>query len=141
MLCRLGCLPLMDRVGREAKPPWPRDLRTCAACSTAMVEDVHHFVMECPKYEGKRTAMLRQAVVELARSDGDLSAVQFSVMPPGDQLAVLLGKRLSDPATEDRLDRSVKRYLSKCWNLRSEVTGAINDTLFTSYGIYTAPVA
>jgi hypothetical protein len=25
MLCRLGCLPLMNRVGREARPPWPRE--------------------------------------------------------------------------------------------------------------------
>ena len=41
MLCRMGCLPLTDRVGREAKPPWPRDLRTCGACSTGRVEDIH----------------------------------------------------------------------------------------------------
>ena len=58
-----------------------------------------------------------------------------------DQLAVLLGRRTSDPAAEDRLDRSVKRYLSKCWNFRAGVTGAINDALFTSYGIYAAPGA
>ena len=25
MLCRLGCLPLMDRVGREASPTWPKE--------------------------------------------------------------------------------------------------------------------
>ena len=72
-------------------PPGPASNRTCAACNSGTIEDIHHFVMECPKYEGKRTAMLRQAVVEIARSDGDLSAVQFAVMPPGDQLAVLLG--------------------------------------------------
>jgi hypothetical protein len=29
----------------------------------------------------------------------------------------------------------------ECWNLRGEVTGAVNDALFTSYGIYNAPVA
>ena len=141
MLCRLGCLPLMDRVGREAKPPWPRDLRTCVACTTGRVEDVHHFIMECPKYAAKRAVLLKQVVVELAKSEGDLKAVQFASMEPVDQLPVLLGKRFSDPSTEDRLDRTVKRFLSKCWNLRSEVTGAVNDALFTSYGIYTAPVA
>ena len=85
--------------------------------------------------------MLRRAVVELVKSDGDLTAVEFATMQPGDQLTVLLGKRFSDPAAEDRLDRNMKRFLSKCWNLRSEVTGAVNDTLFTSYGIYSAPVA
>jgi hypothetical protein len=58
-----------------------------------------------------------------------------------DQLSVLLGRRISDPAAEDRLDRSVKRYLSKCWNLRAGVTDAVNEALFTSYGIYTAPGA
>jgi hypothetical protein len=141
MLCRLGCLPLMERVGREAKPPWPRDLRTCAACNTGRVEDVHHFMMDCPKYAVKRAVLLKQVVVELAKSEGDLKAVQFASMEPVDQLPVLLGKRFSDPSTEDRLDRTVKRFLSKCWNLRSEVTGAVNDALFTSYGIYTAPVA
>jgi hypothetical protein len=26
-LCRLGCLPLMDRVGREARPRWPKEMR------------------------------------------------------------------------------------------------------------------
>jgi hypothetical protein len=62
-------------------------------------------------------------------------------MTTKNQLAVLLGRRISDPTTEDRLDRSVKRYLSKCWNLRSGVTGAINDALFTSYDIYAAPGA
>ena len=62
-------------------------------------------------------------------------------MEAKDQLAVLMGKRISDPKAEDRLDRSVKRYLSKCWNLRAGVTSAINDALFTSYGIYNAPGA
>ena len=141
MLCRMGCLPLTDRVGREAKPPWPRDLRTCAACNTGRVEDVHHFVMECPKYEDKRAALMRQAVVEIAKSDGDLGPVEFATMQPSEQLPILLGKRFADPAAEDRLDRNVKRFLSKCWNLRSGVTGAINTALFTSYGIYSAPGA
>ena len=59
-------------------------------------------------------------------------------MATKDQLAVLLGRRISDPAAEDRLDRSMKRYLLKCWNLRAGVMGAINDALSTSYGIYTA---
>lgn len=141
MLCRLGCLPLMNRVGREAKPPWPREYRTCAACCTGKIEDVHHFVMECPRYAAKREALLRQAVRELTGSNGNVTGIEFASMAAKDQLGVLLGRRISDPAAEDRLDRSVKRYLSKCWNLRAGVTGAINDALFTSYGIYAAPGA
>ena len=84
---------------------------------------------------------MRQAVVEIAKSDGELGPVEFATMQPSEQLPILLGKRFADPTAEDRLDRNVKRFLSKCWNLRSEVTGAINTALFTSYGIYSAPGA
>jgi hypothetical protein len=98
-------------------------------------------VMECPHYEANRSALMRQAVRVLAKSKGHVTAIGFAAMEAKDQLAVLLGKRISDPAAEDRLDRSVKRFLSKCWNLRGEVTGAINDALFTSYGVYSAPGA
>ena len=111
------------------------------ACNTGRVEDIHHFVMECPKYEDKQAALMRQAVVEIAKSDGELGPVEFATMQPSEQLPILLGKRFADPTAEDRLDRNVKRFLSKCWNLRSEVTGAINTALFTSYGIYSAPGA
>ena len=97
--------------------------------------------MECPRYSTKRTALLKQAVRELVGSKGDVSAIGFASMEAKDQLAVLLGRRISDPAAEDRLDRSVKRYLSKCWNLRAGVTGAIHEDLFTSYGMYAAPWA
>jgi hypothetical protein len=141
MLCRLGCLPLMDRVGRETSPPWPLEYRTCAACNSDKIEDIHHFLMQCPRYEGKRSALLRQTVRELARTDSRVTAVKFATMSTRDQLDVLLGKRISDPTTEDRIDRSVKRYLSKCWNLRGEMTVAVNEALFTSYGIYSAIAA
>ncbi len=141
MLCRLGCLPLMNRVGREANPPWPREYRTCAACCTGKIEDVHHFVMECPRYGVKRSTLLKRAVRKLSGPKGDVTAIGFAGMEAKGQLAVLLGKRTSDQATVDRLDRSVNRYFSKCWNLRSQVTGAINDALFTSYGIYSALAA
>ena len=89
----------------------------------------------------KRKALLQQAVRELTRSDGNVTGTGFASMTAKNQLAVLMGRRISDPAAEDRLDRSVKRFLSKCWNLRAGVTGAINDALFTSYGIYAAPGA
>ena len=78
--------------------------------------------MECPKYEVKRHALLQQVVRELVKSDGVVAAVDFANMDTGAQLSVLLGKRISDPKAEDRIDRNVKRFLSKCWNLRSEVT-------------------
>jgi hypothetical protein len=97
--------------------------------------------MECPRYEPKRTALLQQVVRVLAKADGEVTATDFATMSSRDQLAVLLGRRIADPLTENRLDRNVKRFLSKCWNLRGEVTGALNDALFTSYGIYSALAA
>jgi len=141
MLCRLGSLPVAERVGKERRPPWPAEYRTCSACNMGKIEDTNHLVMECPLYESKRVALLRQVVRELAKSDGDVTAIGFANMTARDQLNVLMGKRIADPAAEDRIDRNVKRFLSKCWNLRSEVTGALNRVLSTSYGIYVAPGA
>jgi hypothetical protein len=42
MLCSMGCLPVMDRVGREARR-WPKEARTC---------------LECPAYAGHRARMV-----------------------------------------------------------------------------------
>ena len=134
MLCRLGCLPLMDRVVREAKPLRPRECRTCAMYSSVNVEDVHHSVMECPAYAVKRAALLRQVVYILASSRSHVTSADFVALTTGNQLAMLLGKRISDQEAEDRLDRNVKCFLSKCWDTRNEVTGAVNGTLLTSYG-------
>ena len=40
LLCRIGSLPVMDKVGRELKPPWPKDCRVCYVCNTGVIEDV-----------------------------------------------------------------------------------------------------
>ena len=106
MLSRLGCLPVMNRVGRETRPPWPREYRTCAVCGSAKIEDVQHFVMECPRYEVKRISLLRQVAYILDQSTGNTTATDFATMPARDQFSILLGKRISDPAAEDRIDRS-----------------------------------
>ena len=78
------------------------------------IEDVQHFVMECPRYEVKRIGLLRQVACILAQSTGNTTATDFATMPARDQLSILLGKRISDPDAEDRIDRNVKRFLSKC---------------------------
>jgi hypothetical protein len=62
-------------------------------------------------------------------------------MPARDQFSILLGKRISDPAAEDIIDRNVKRFLSKCWNLRSKVTGSSTTSCSPLMGFYAAPVA
>ena len=105
------------------------------------VEDTHHFVMHCPKYEGERKKLIRQVIRELAKSNGNISAVDFAFLDPTQQFSILFGKRIGDPKAEDRIDRIVKRFLNKCWNLRKESTQVTDDGLFTNHEIYPALVA
>ena len=133
MLCRTGSLPLMVRVGREVKPKWPREMRTCLACNSGAVEDVHHFIMECPAHAKRRTALLDQVTRAAGRSAVDLD---FGALPAGEQLLVILGKRVGDPRFEDKVDWQAKKFLTKCWNAREPVQAAINSQFGTQYGIY-----
>ena len=70
LLCRLNCLPVMDRVGREIKPKWPKRDRVCFACGCGTVEDVHHFIMVCPRYAVKRERLLARIGLILSRQAG-----------------------------------------------------------------------
>ena len=51
MLCRTNSLPVMDRVGREMRPQWPKNHRICPMCDKQVVEDVEHFLVGCPAYD------------------------------------------------------------------------------------------
>jgi hypothetical protein len=137
MQCRLGCLPVMDRVGREAKPPWAKELRVCHGCGAGVVEDVAHFVNDCQAYEEKREQMMERVRWVLASCGKD---GWFSALDPKARLLVLLGQRIGAPAVENLIDRAVKRFLVKSWNIRSPLTAAINNIMGTAYGVYTAPV-
>ena len=136
LLCRLGSLPVMARVGREARPPWPREQRVCHMCnSPGTVEDVRHFVMECPAYSAFRTSLYARAevLVKAASNKCTILDRDFSTLPDVDKFHIILGQRFGDKATEDKLDSCVKRYLRKCWNIRAPLTRAINEALGTSY--------
>ena len=51
LLCRLGSLPVMARVDREARPPCPREQRVCHMCnSPGTVEDVRRTAHSAPAY-------------------------------------------------------------------------------------------
>ena len=115
MLCRTGSLPLipplMECVGREVKPKWPREMRTCLACNSysGAVDDVHHFIMECPAHAKRRTVLLNQVTRAAGRSATDLD---FGALPAGEQLLVILGKRVGDPRFEDKVDWQAKKFSS-----------------------------
>jgi hypothetical protein len=136
LLCRLDCLPIMVRVGREVRPKWARETRTCLACNGGQVEDVHHFIMECPLYSVQRGHMFHDVRGSLARSLGPGDPYGYDGMGVARQLQVLLGKRIGDPIVEDRIDRTVKTYLRKAWNARAAVTTAINSVLGTKYDVF-----
>ena len=133
LLCRTGSLPLMARVGREVSPKLPRDMRTCLACNGGVVEDVHHFVMECPMHTKRRAALFDQVSRAADRSALDL---EFGMLGADEQLQIILGKRVGDPQFEDKVDWQAKKFLTKCWNAREHVQTAINVNFGTDYGIY-----
>ena len=132
LLCRLDCLPVMKRVGREVVPAWPKECRVCFSCESGEVEDVHHFLMVCKTYAQQRDKLVQRVSTVLSQCSGQ---GQFVQMDSRIQLLIILGRRIGDPAAEDRIDVAVKRYLVKCWNLRGSVTRAINSQLGTSYEI------
>jgi hypothetical protein len=166
LLCRLHCLPVMARIGREVTPKWPKRDRVCYACGTGAVEDVRHFVMDCPSYARRRADLFdrvgtimersvhppieqqadrltgRQTDGQAGRQAGRQAGGQTDRQPFADldswtQYEILLGKRFGDPLAENRIDAAVKRYLTKTWNSRAGVAAAINAALGTSYDVQT----
>jgi hypothetical protein len=133
MLCRTGCLPLMVRVGKEVKPKWPREMRTCLACNNGAVEDVRHFIMDCPAYAERRRGLLHQVSRAAQRSK---VAIAFDTAPAEEQLQLILGKRVGDRQFENKVDWQTKKFLTKCWNAREPVKVAINNHFGTEYGIF-----
>ena len=125
----------MHRVGREVSPKWPKETRTCLACNGGQIEDVKHFILDCPLYDGHRARMLIEADWALDQSPAALDSTEFLSMDGPSRLSILLGKRIDDPVAEDRIDRAVKRFLRKAWNGRATVTAVINRLLETKYGV------
>ena len=95
------------------------------------MESVYHFLMECPMYEAKRKILLDRVGVVHGNS--------FKCMSSKEKELILLGKRFSNPRAEDTVDRLVKRFIIKAWNLRQPVTDVINSTFNTKYEVFVAP--
>jgi hypothetical protein len=99
------------------------------------VEDIRHFVLDCPTYSHLRLRLFRSVSNALANSSSmDDSKSPFGDLPDSRKFGILLGKRGGDPWTDNKIDCMVKRYLVKCWNKRQPITDAINKVLGTSYG-------
>lgn len=163
LLCRIGCLPVMNRVGREQKPPWEKSTRICPCCSLGEVEDVAHLILRCSTYNRHRQRLF--ATMHAAARDPDA----YSIKParPGKPsvdiphtesyekakvllrsptqcwqasaamlLAVILGQRIGAPKLEDKIDAATKRFLRKAWHARSHWTTAVNEALGTSYDVF-----
>ena len=133
MLCRLGCLPLLDRVGREAKPKLQPEMAVCLVCSSGAVESIKHLVMDCPAYATRRHTLMQQ----VGRA-ADRAGVAFAALPPEEQFLLLLGKRVDDPVLENRVDWQVKKFLCKSWTKRKPVMDAINRQFGTQYVFITS---
>jgi hypothetical protein len=81
--------------------------------------------------------MLADIRTVIDRSPIALSAPGFDAMSQGDQCKILLGQRIGDPAAENRMDRNIKRFLRKAWNIRAPVTDTVNTVLGKEYEVFT----
>ena len=140
LLCRTGALPVMRRLGREQRPPWPLERRRCYACHTGAVESVPHFLCECRAYAGHRRRLVNTVRRALDGGACTVRGDEFAHMDNTGRCRLLLGQRLGDPVAEDQVDKAVKHYLKKAWNARGRVAEAIDSVLGTSSAIFAAPV-
>ena len=129
LLCRTNSLPTLSRVGREVSPAWPENLRTCPLCPLREVESVYHFVMSCHAYTHHR----KRLITRVARAHSPFCSATYA-----SQFLTLMGKRTGNCSTDKRIDRMVKVYLRKCWNVRQPITNRINRLLGTTYSLFPA---
>jgi hypothetical protein len=119
MLCRAGCLPVLDRVGLEME--WPAALRMCALCGTE-AETVQHFVVACPAHQKHRDAMVRGV-----RRGVEGAQVLVESMAPSDQCDLFLGKSTGVAKLDDWIDTLFKRFARKAWAGRSKSANAVQE--------------
>ena len=137
--CRVGYLYLMGRVAKAAKAVVVSPL--CPLCHLATVEDVEHFLLDCPAMDPCRRQLdsrLQQVLPELGPPGEELYG-RYSGSREG-RLRVLLGdlgvrstsredlddeEQLREQAGRARYftDKSVKNFLVACWRVRECLVG------------------
>jgi hypothetical protein len=86
-------------------------------CASGRIEDVAHFMLECPAYATPRAKMMESA------------PPGFNGLPQPGKLDVLLGKSAGTSKIDDRTDAGVKRFLKKAWRARKWLVLATNKAL------------
>jgi hypothetical protein len=120
MLCRAGCLPLMDRVGQEMG--WSDSLRTCVLCDTGEAETLEHFIMTCPAHQKQRETMVRG----VSGGTGGVG-VAIAAMPLREQCDLLLGRSTGTVSLDKWIDTLFKRFARKAWSGRGRAARAVQE--------------
>jgi len=123
LMCRLGCLPTMERVAREEKLP-PREGQ-CRLCSMGAVETTDHLLLACPTHDRHRKKMLAGVEAALASA----WRPELMGMPETEQADTLLGKSTGAACSDDTINKHVTRFLKKAWRGRKWLTSTLNDSL------------
>jgi hypothetical protein len=137
--CRMGYLYLMGRVAKAASAEVVSPL--CPLCHHAVMEDVEHFLLDCPAMEPCRRQLdsrLQQVLPELGPPGAELWD-RYSGSREG-RLRVRLGDLevhhvpQEDPDVDELLrgqagraryytDKTVKNFLVACWRVRECLVG------------------
>ena len=109
---RLSCLGLEVELGRRARPPVPRTLRHCCTHGMFalvrpcfhhdMVEDIRHFLLECPAYNAVRSHPRYLPIFSMPQSNMHVSAQLRHIFAHPDQ-------------------RLLAECISRMWKLRYDI--------------------
>jgi hypothetical protein len=124
-LARVNCLPLFDKISREAAVPTPN---LCPRCVNPLPETLTHLFLHCPAYSPLRLKLLTRVQQSITSAQSPL-AINLSTLTEENLVCLLLGKRIGDPATERVIDLLVKRFLRKVWRTRCRIVSLTNAEL------------
>jgi len=123
LMCRLGCLPTMERVAREEKLQ-PTQAR-CRLCDDGEREDMQHLILSCPAHNRHRSKMIAAVSAAVTQPIG----CAFSELDSDSQIDYLLGKSTGIARIDDQINGYFTRFLKKAWRGRSWLTTAVNEKL------------
>jgi hypothetical protein len=123
LMCRLGCLPTMERVAREEK--LPPGYGNCRMCDAGTPEDITHLLLTCPSHVRHRAKMLSGVETALAFS----GQPALAELPVCGQADILLGQSTGVVSADCDINNNVIRFLKKAWRERKWLTSSLNTTL------------